>query len=163
MSLLITLRRLPLLLSLTLDLGGKLSYHQTVAVSGNVLDVAQAQGQNLLIISLDPAHEVGSMKAFDTGESLLNETMVAFKLGKQFDKLEWLPAGIAEPLNAAIIQLENMSEVLETESSERQRSKGDYSSLGEFLYGLENLRKRRGQALEDAEDEVDDDVLIENR
>ena len=88
---------------------------------------------------------------------MLSETLVAFELGTVFENLEWTPASIAGPLNAAIMGLENMSEVVERGSSQQQRSKGEYSSLGEFLYGSENLRKRRGQAADDVEDDVVDE------
>ena len=153
---------MPLLLSLVLDADGKLRHHQILRVSGNVLDVAEACDEKLIIVSLDSAHVVGSTKVLDIDRSQANEMLVAFELvGEAMSGSEWRPAQIAGALNVATNQLESMSDVPQPENVERQRSKGEYSQLGEFLYGLENLRKWRGRAAGEAEGDMDDDEAPE--
>ena len=150
--------RLPLLLSYVLRKDGTLHHQQTVKLSGNVLDVTHAHEEKLIMVSLDSAHAVGSMKSMERDSSIGNEMLVAFEMiGQTLNDTILRPAKIVESLNLAISDLSGMPDVPRPDNVQGKRSRGEYSFLGEFLYGLENLRKRRGAAAAD-DGEGDDDA-----
>ena len=104
------------------------------------------------MVSLDTAHAVGSVKTLNTDPSI-EEMLVAFELvGETLQGSKWQPSQIAESVSA-VNELDTIPDVLQMDHTERQKSRSDYGPLGEFLYGLENLRKRRGQVGDDGEDD----------
>ncbi|RMZ87528.1 hypothetical protein DV736_g5249, partial [Chaetothyriales sp. CBS 134916] len=150
---------LPLVLSFSLGTNGRLNLHQIIETNSNVLDLASLAERDLIIISLDTAHEKGSTRSFKAESSSENGSLEAFELETtQKGWVVWKPADIVQRLNAAIAGIEDRPVVIEAERTERQRAKSDYSALGEFLYGLENLRKKRGQTAEDVEAEAEQEV-----
>lgn len=122
-------------------------------------------GSDTIIVSLDFAHNGGSVKDLDTSPEDEQLLLVAFDLVEQEGHSSWSKhEEFTYTLSSMITRaenLENRPEVTQHDASQQQRSKGAYSPLGEFLYGLENLRKRRGTAADDAEGEADEGEVAE--
>jgi hypothetical protein len=141
---------------------GLLKHHQTLAVAGNVLDVAVGPALWEVIASIDTVHKPGSMKTlrpeaipqtefFETFElsstsSFLNGHASTVR-GPQ-DDLRWERSSLAILLNSNAARAEQG--LLPSEAA--AKDKGIFSPAGDILYGLENLRKKRGQAAQEAEE-----------
>lgn len=151
----------PLLLSYTINSEGKLSLRQTMELSGNVLDVAVLPSQQSLVVSLDAAHVSGSTLSYDTSSAASTPSLVAFELEVSGDNASWKPSKLSDTLTSAVAQINDVPDVPDVSSSGRQGRKGAYSPLGEFLYGLENLRKKRGMDAQEAEEDEGEEVLPE--
>lgn len=113
--------------------------------------MAVVPGENLAIVSLDTVHSAGSTKTPDMSRDTANEMLASFKLVQSGKHWEWKAAAETTLLTVPISRLDIVSEAEESDAVAKSRARGDYSALGEFLYGLENLRKRRGAAADDAE------------
>lgn len=149
---------LPILLSYLLDEAGKLLHHQTLTLAGNVLDVAIGPSQWGIIVSIDSVHAPGSLKTFapqDTPKPPMFEsftfpyiTAATSQVGGHV-KLQWERTSFARQLNEAASKIERVDVPIEAST----QPTSVYSSFGEMLYGLENLRKKRWQEVENADDE----------
>ncbi|KEF55069.1 uncharacterized protein A1O9_08722 [Exophiala aquamarina CBS 119918] len=156
--LLVALEGLPILLSYMLDDGGKLLHHQTLALSGNVLDVGIRPAQWEVIVSLDTVHCLGSLKTFAPRETPALKMFESFKFPyisgstaqlKDQVELQWESSSFAMQLNDAASKIERA----EIPAEHATEVAGTYSALGEMLYGLENLRKKRWQELTNVDEE----------
>jgi hypothetical protein len=162
--------RLPLLLSYSLSDEGLLKHHQILAVAGNVLDVAVGPALWEIVVSIDTVHKPGSVKILRPEEVPQTEFFETFELSttsssvnghasidhRPEDDLRWEQSSLAILLNTNAAKADRGC--LPSESA--AKVKGNFSPAGDILYGLENLRKKRGQATEEAEDEggADDEV-----
>jgi hypothetical protein len=143
------------LLSYSLSPGGVLRHQQTLHLSANILDVAQMSGQPLVVLSLDTVHKPWSAKVLLDDASSAPAPFVALRLVGPKQGSQWQVDDYATSINAGFREVMDVP-VVAKEDGQGHRSKGDYSVLGEFLYGLENLRKRRGMAV----DEVEEDEVV---
>ena len=160
MSLLI-MNRLPIILSYRTDLRHGLKHHQTIRLSGNVLDVAIPETQCKIMVSVDAFHEPCSVKTRRPSTNEDRDHFQSFDLvssglgahGKD-DDLYWRSSNDAVGINKAFQKL-SVDKLL-VHKSTTSNANSTYSDVGEFLYGLENLRKRTGI---DAVDEKEEDMI----
>ena len=164
--LLVALEGLPLLLSYVHN-GKTFARAQIIQLAGNVLDVAVAGAGRLILVSVDTIHQPCSMKARRV--ELLNreEAIICFalqditQLGTTHESAfvqeehEVLPIWTRStlPVIAKALVCEPVIASVGLEEEKKHRTHNYYSKLGEFLYGLENLRKQRGQEEIEAEEE----------
>ena len=138
--------RLPLLLSFQASPDHELTIHQTIPLEGNVLDVAVIEEKQMILVSIDNVHEPGSTKESRIGPETVPATVHEYELvasdsTAKYQQMEWM-ATSKLIVDEAIWQERNLD--LGMKSFTRAKGRGVYSELGEFLYGLENLRKNRG-------------------
>lgn len=153
---------LPILLSYKLNEHGKLLHHQTLTLAGNILDVGIGPALWEIVVSIDTVHRPGSVKTLRPEETPASEMFETFELSSNLadasgstgrlgahDELRWDRSSLAMLLNDAGSVLER----IEISAEAPPPSRGAYSTPGEMLYGLENLRKKRGQETADADEE----------
>jgi hypothetical protein len=139
-------------------------YHETVELPGNALDVVVLQGSQTILVSTDNVHIPGSVKRVrvDSDSARLGDSLVSFKLTNEDDlngqnrterNLWWAPCGPIAPETRSLSFGSFVPEVVR-----QPNNKATYSVLGEFLYGLENLRKNRS-VTEVAEEPLHGDAL----
>jgi tRNA (guanine-N(7)-)-methyltransferase subunit TRM82 len=140
---LVALEGLPLLFSFSVKNNGSLEHKQTIQFDGNVLDVAiRPRDQPCAWVSLDYVHIPGSMTR-QRPDSMGCEPLVHILLDET--NLQWLQSDKKLPLDVdAIVSSKDVPNSTLEQPTRSSRAKGEYSFLGEFLYGLENLRKKRG-------------------
>jgi hypothetical protein len=120
------------------------------------------QEQQTIVVSTDNVHIPGFVKQTRTDPAPLGESVVSFELiynhGSEVDGakrgLWWTPSCLTALLSASLTS----GTFIVPELGSQPNGKAAYSVLGEFLYGLENLRKNRSGA-EAAEETIQDDVL----
>jgi len=162
-ALMVALEALPLLFTFQVSNFG-LRHLQTLKLDSNVLDVVHLREQNVAVVSLDTAHSPGSYKDYCREPVPATKAFKSFGIGCGEVMSNTLPVeGVyLEPGSDAALSLEPIS--METIPDKRQQNETEarakyektYSVLGELVYGLENLRKRRGKAAEDEDDAADD-------
>ena len=139
---LVALEGLPMLFSFRYKDDGHIEHHQTVQMSGNVLDVAIVSGASVsALVSVDNIHVPGSMMKESTN---IEPCETVTTLGLDESIMGWV-AGRG-PFSVETSDVERLSKVppeAQDQVMRSSRARGEYSSLGEFLYGLENLRKKR--------------------
>jgi tRNA (guanine-N(7)-)-methyltransferase subunit TRM82 len=165
----VALEGLPLLLSYFHD-GEDFTRTQILELLGNVLDIAVASERSLITVAIDTVHDPYSMKHTRTKLLDQGEGAICFELDREtylsivnsdpalkvkltrctvWQRSEWFLA-IARPLCD-----DSVMAAVELEEGKKQQKPHDVcSKLGEFLYGLENLRKQRGQEAGEAEEGV---------
>jgi hypothetical protein len=152
------------LLSLEWSSDQELVYHDTVELPGNALDVVVLQKLQTILVSTDNVHIPGSVKRVrvDSDSARLGDSLVSFKLTNKDDlngqnrterNLWW---ATCVPIATETRSLAFGSFV--PEAVRQLNDKATYSVLGEFLYGLENLRKNRS-VTEAAEEPLHGDAL----
>jgi hypothetical protein len=152
------------LLSLEWSSDQELIYHETVELPGNALDVVVLQGPLIILVSTDNVHIPGSVKRerVDSHSARLGDSLVSFKLTNKDDlngqnrterNLWWAPCGPIAPETRSLAFGSFVPEVVR-----QPNDKATYSVLGEFLYGLENLRKNRS-VTDAAEEPLHGDAL----
>ncbi|KAI1612624.1 hypothetical protein EDD37DRAFT_625328 [Exophiala viscosa] len=170
--LLVALEGLPMLLSYSLTDQGELQHHQTLQLGGNALDVTIGPALWEAVVSIDTVHKPGSMRDVGSEEVPTSDFFETFELFSNISKdadgtdqpvelpdgreLRWERSSLAMLLNGAI----TVSDNVDLPSEDGLKGKGTYSVLGEQLYGLENLRKKRGEQGIEAEEEVEDGTPV---
>ncbi|OCT48234.1 tRNA (guanine-N(7)-)-methyltransferase non-catalytic subunit TRM82 [Cladophialophora carrionii] len=147
---------------------GRLKHHQTLTVGGNVLDVGVGPALWEIIVSIDTIHKPGSMKVLHPEEVPKTDHFETFGLFSNLPddisvensqaevsleaELRWERSSLAMLLNntAATVERGNLPS---EPTPQKDKNKSNFSPAGEILYGLENLRKKRGQAAVEAEQE----------
>ncbi|EXJ82435.1 hypothetical protein A1O3_06248 [Capronia epimyces CBS 606.96] len=169
--LLVALEGLPLLLSYGLTEEGRLRHHQSLTLGGNVLDVGIGPALWDIVVSIDTVHKPGSMRVIRPAETAETEVFETFELFSdhpshengvsEFEKvdgvdLRWEKTSLAILLNEAALH----GEMADVPTEGPSKAQTTYSALGESIYGLENLRKKRdSQAQEDEAEEIGDDEI----
>lgn len=161
--LLVALEACPIIFVFRLE-DSKLLYEWSLQFAGNVLDVVQVERSDQIAISLDKTHELGSCQRYRHERSkncimLLplsviessqsagqDSTPVVLNMGDKGTQFS--------PQSVAIDSLADNHWQTEIDGRGKIAEKS-YSALGELLYGLENLRKRRGKAATEDRDEVE--------
>lgn len=175
--LLCALEGLPALLTFVVD-DADLSLVDVLQLSGNLLDLVSIPGQACIAIAIDDVHEPGSMKVLREELTSSSCSIKIFKLSQNAISIlsqrgTENPGEILSPSDLwEDMQVEFEVEAVQRESSTVSRDVNDTEvkdknqgrlsgQLGEFLYGLENLRKKRGQAAveEDEATEVVDEQI----
>lgn len=119
------------------------------------------QEEHAVIVSTDDVHIPGSVKRTRTDPAALGASIVSFHLASHSNHaandakklLCWKPSDLTASLSASL----SLKRGIVTELSSQPNVKAAYSVLGEFLYGLENLRKNRSGD-EAADEPVQDEV-----
>jgi tRNA (guanine-N(7)-)-methyltransferase subunit TRM82 len=155
---LVALEGLPLLLSYICD-DDVFTKAQIIPLSGNALDVVVAEAGNLIVVSIDTVHQPCSMKTrrrelLDQGEAIvcftlpgggrdqvMNEPSV---LGEDGEVLPLWTQSSLPAIDKALADEPSTADIEPAEGGKQYKSQRGYSKLGEFLYGLENLRKHKG-------------------
>jgi tRNA (guanine-N(7)-)-methyltransferase subunit TRM82 len=151
---LVALEGLPMLFSFRFKDGGHLKHHQTVQLSGNALDVAIVSGARIsALVSVDNIHVPGSMMKESTKtepcEMVTTLEVDSLTLG-------WVAGrGSFSIKNSDVERLSKVPPEAQDQVMRSSRARGEYSSLGEFLYGLENLRKKRGFHVDDVDESTE--------
>jgi len=130
-----------------------------------VLDVTIGPALWGIVVSIDTIHKPGSIQvlrpeetpagdAFETFELFSNVSTTESSPGNQLESapeadLRWETSSLAMLLNTSALDCGRGT----LPSEGRAKDKGAYSAAGEMLYGLENLRKKRGQAGAEADEE----------
>jgi hypothetical protein len=150
-------------LSYSVDVAGKLGLEQVIALHGNALDVAVLADQQSIIVSLDTAHIPNStMILKSTQESESKQFFRSFKLEVSNTSSQWAETDLLNGLtgkSAELRDLPSIPDAIPEAQKGRSDRKGPYSPLGNFLYGLENLRKKRDFADPDADEEDGEEPL----
>lgn len=127
---------------------------KVIPTTGNVLDVTCIDSKTIAV-AVDTVHQSGSYKVYrpDLGHGsqsieLYNRT----KLGE-----DWQKQSMNFDLEPIVKDISASKQDKEGNGSKQEKI---FSPLGEFLYGLGNLRKWRGKGGEDEDDEVDQDQEI---
>lgn len=163
---LVALEGLPLLLSYVHN-GQVFARMSSLQFAGNVLDVAVGEAGRFIVVSIDTVHQSGSMKSRRNELLSQEEAIVCFtrcdephtlasniitaKQGEGRVQSLWTRSPLPS-LDTALAG-ENLMAAIEPEEGQHKPHKR-YSKLGEFLYGLENLRKQRGQEDPEANEEA---------
>lgn len=163
--LLVALEGLPLLFTFHVS-NFELLHMQTFKLDGNVLDLVHSQDQNILAVSIDTTHKSGSYKEYRTEAeedipgiqflSMKSAEVIADESsfnGVYLERCETITPWFVEtsphdPSPECSGQGESDVKLKNYEKA--------YTPIGEFVYGLENLRKRRGKAAEEEEEEEED-------
>jgi len=161
-ALIVALEALPLLLTFQISNFG-LRHLQTLKLDSNILDVVHLRKQNVVVVSVDTAHSPGSYNHYRAEPLPITEAFRFFGIRRGEVMSNTLPIeGVClEPSSDATLAPESMpTDSLSTnrkvnETEARAKYEKTYSVLGELIYGLENLRKRRGKAAEDEDDAAD--------
>lgn len=161
-ALLVALEGLPLLFIFHVD-EYQVSYCQTLKLEGNILDVAILEGHKQIAVCIDTVHKSGSFKEVRTEEEsadsvhvfALTSVLVAVN-GQQVPSI--LPV-LENGIRTEVVLMQEPEKSNATNGDAKQRGwERSYNSLGEVIYGLENLRKRRGAAPdEDGEEDPDEE------
>ncbi|KIX96574.1 uncharacterized protein Z520_07840 [Fonsecaea multimorphosa CBS 102226] len=163
--LLVALEGLPMLLSYSITQEGRLRHHQTLTLGGNVLDVTIGPALWEIVVSIDTIHRPGSIRVLRPEETPAGDAFETFELFSNIPTNEGSPRNQPEGAFEADLRWErsSLAMLLNTSaldcgrgtlpSEGHAKDKGAYSAAGELLYGLENLRKKRGQAGAEAEEE----------
>ena len=158
---------------------GRISRGDIESTAGNVLDIVDIrdgtdstdvslpqadQPGPAIIVTFDTAHRPGSTLDYRGSNDRYMIPMAVY--GKTKDGYGgWqLDARRTSRLCDALGKVRDTKPVFNSPASGtggRQVRKGPYSPLGEFLYGLENLRKKRGGAAVDGEDDGEGGVEAE--
>lgn len=151
---LVALEGLPCLLSFYFTQEGRLQYRQNIPLGGNVLDVTVNMEKHITaIVSIDNVHVPGSMLKQRT-ETSQSDAIITFELDST--SLQWSRSATGFTLTSGDVQeLQEVPSENSTQAARSSRARGEYSTLGEFLYGLENLRKKRELYTEDLEGSVE--------
>lgn len=129
-----------------------LVHHQTINLQGNVLDVVFMEAKQAMVVSMDNVHEAGSVKIPRTDPLGVGNSLVAYQLGPENSEAyksssrgsepqRWRLSDYTEALFDTIVF--EKDDFPKTDFIGQTNPKATYSALGEFLYGLENLRKNR--------------------
>ena len=160
-ALLVALEGLPILLVFSIH-QSSIRYCQTMKLNGNILDVTHLQQSYSIAVSIDHVHKSGSYK------NLRDEKDITFPQLHIFALSAVLVASSGDeqissilPVLESSIRLEDVPITIEVDKPDSTSAEGKtngwerlFSPLGELLYGLENLRKRRGRS---SEEDVDED------
>lgn len=119
--------------------------------------MAVVADQQAIIVSLDTAHLPGSTLSIHAASDASTPKLQAFRLHHTNGIASWIPFDEqSSGLSSAVAQVSDLPELpasVVEGSRGRSDRKSPYSSVGNFLYGLENLRKKRDFTGRDAEDE----------
>lgn len=152
-GILVALEGLPLLLSFWFQDSGHLHHHQSITLSGNVLDVSVTVDRRMIaIVSLDNIHRPGSM--VKEREETANSQMVTVIELDQSTSSWNEQREVLEIRSGGIEKTGHFPCAPQARPLGSSRARGEYSSLGDFLYGLENLRKKRDAQAEEVEGSV---------
>ncbi|KAK5944120.1 tRNA (guanine-N(7)-)-methyltransferase non-catalytic subunit trm82 [Knufia obscura] len=162
-ALLVALEGLPLLFSFQLSNFG-LRHIQTVKLESNVLEALFLPKHNVVVVTVDTAHPPGFYKGY-RAEPVQKENDFKFyglRHGEIMSDLLPIEGVCLEPSSDAALEImpipiDSLSDKRATDETEaRAKYEKTYSALGELIYGLENLRKRRGKAAEEEDDVADE-------
>lgn len=138
-----------------------------------MLDVAVLQTSNSIIVSIDMVHIDGSMKTQRPDPSDIQYPFEAFLFsgmdveheqeseGVYLERFQWRPWQEAPELDIKLLGDMDALKLAETHETVNKRGGDDehnlYDQLGEFLGGLEHLRKRKGVKTNgDGDDDVEE-------
>jgi hypothetical protein len=139
---------------------GLLKEGRQYGLDGNVLDILLLKDRGIMIVSLDNIHSSGSTNTVSPFKALPKIAIFELKVNQtqsdQSEPFEWIlykarvdddvpttPGSFDDTASKLQQTLHAEAFCHEVEVEEVSKSKRPlYSSLGEFLYGLENLRKR---------------------
>jgi len=161
--LLVALEAMPLLFTFQLS-GFGLRHLQTLRLDSNVLDVLHLREQNVVVVSVDTVHFPGSYNNYRSEPVPATNAFQFF--GVKYGEI----LSHALPIQGVCLKLSSDVELAieptsrdplaeprngkDTQASAKYEK--TYSPLGEVIYGLENLRKRRGKAAEEEDDAADE-------
>lgn len=164
---LVAFEGIPLLLSYAHN-GERFARAQMIQLAGNVLDVAVAEAGSFILVSIDTIHQPSSMKARRNAPLNQEDAISCFALRdgirlvaksekstvQEEGEVQLLWTRSALPGTDKAFACKPVMAVIEPEEGGKQNKPySNYSKLGEFLYGLENLRKHRGQEDVEADEE----------
>lgn len=141
MSTRLTCSSVPALIVFSMNTDQQFSYHDTLKVEGNVLDVAISYGDNILLYSVDNVHQPWTTK------TLKPERGQVFMGAYQYDarKHEWNKS-------TGYRGLTSINQTAATEQPGLDMDQ-DPNTLSDLFYGIEHLRKRKNE-------DGDDDVMV---
>ena len=130
----------------------QMAHCQTIDLPGNPIDVVFLDSQ--MVVSMDLVHAAGSVKEHRSSPAEPSASLQAFDLR---DNEGWVSSDLLDPIKGG---LESSRDLLpRVDTSAPVKEKATYSVLGEFLYGLENLRKNRSSDNAVANEEDGDEGL----
>ena len=151
----------------TIDADGRITSVVTTSTRGNVLDVAVDTEATKIFVSLDTFHLPGSTKEvlppaqdvrpFQVFQYRQEEGGVASGHKEQPTWLE-LDSTALNGFSSSEMQTMAEADADVVKGSDQKKRGGARQMLSEFLYGLENLRKRRGFASIEDGDQADAEV-----
>ena len=151
---LVALEGMPAIFSFCFNDGSDLQHQQTIPLSGNALDLTVSSEEEVTaIVSIDNVHVPGSMMR-QRSETDQSDPIIALKLDTK--TLCWSRRdGAFSVKTNSLTCLQAVLPETQASPARSSRARGEYSALGELLYGLENLRKKRGVQAEDLDESID--------
>ena len=123
-----------------INAAGEVTYHQTLTLNGNVLDVTVMESIEAIIVSIDNVHVPNSTRWIRSSDQTAHPNrLCAFEILMESQSYEWRPA-VNLPMDA--IGSQAIAFV------EGDADGTGMTTLTSLLYNLENLRKH-------AQEEVD--------
>lgn len=161
-GLLVALEGIALLFSFAVD-AKDIHLIQKLPLEGNILDIVDLPDQQQVIVSIDNIHKSGSTREYRSAESdVISSVQIFSKTSCEVPGMVDEAWGIrlegSDGVHFEIKEVSISSLVEKRDNAGYSQDKGEdkvYSELGEFLYGLENLRKRRGPTFERDEDDAE--------
>lgn len=156
-AILVALEGLPILLCFKLT-GYELSLWRMITVDGNVLEVTATGTEGQFVIGIDKQHTAGSCKELRVNPHGYGSSIETLQLSiGETGSLDLGRPESAAEYHAEAITADQLPKRQEWPEKDKVGSgknvEAPYSALGEFIYGLENLRKRKGVKGEDDEEE----------
>ena len=158
---LVAFEGVPLVLSFFSD-GRAYTQARSLELPGNVLDIAvlELDAKKMIIVSIDTIHKEYSMKSqretpLDQHKSILCFELVqeSHALAKSGDASQKQQLG-ERSLWKASNYVQAIEEALMKEPVAAATDSDEDQKLGECLYGLENMRKKRGKEGKEADEEM---------
>lgn len=163
----VTLEGTPGFFTFKIEINGRITSVVTTSTRGNVLDVAVDTEATKIFVSLDTFHLPGSTKEvlppaqdvrpFQVFQYQQEDGGVASGHGKQ---PTWLELDSTALNSSSSSEMQTMAEADAdvVKGSDQKKRGGARQMLSDFLYGLENLRKRRGFASAEEDDQAEAEV-----
>jgi tRNA (guanine-N(7)-)-methyltransferase subunit TRM82 len=107
-----------------------------IELSGNVLDVASIEKDNMIVVSVDCIRQKGSTQEWRENPTSPSNLIESFRVKPGTESLEWEP--VTETLAANINSSGSSDIPADTDTKRRKLLNG-------ALYSLGNLRKKPGQ------------------
>ena len=158
-AVLVACEALPALLIFHLDADGKLAHVRTLLTAGNVLDVCVDTNRKRVFYAMDNVHAPGATNALrgaEKGRSEARPWIGGFGYGADGLGSERDGRDGDEDGGVSVLAVTRAINGFAAEEEEPLTAGMDEAGLGDLLYGIEHLRKRKVEMEEEEQEEAED-------